>query len=413
MKAITNNQYKSVSELDRKYDAKVTGYYVRKDLIRMSLYKKMEIFLFVMLVTLLTGCGGGGGGASSIDSSIQAGEIVSAQEVETVFSSKAVHQGQITDSVTGKPLENVEVNIGSYTTTTDANGYYTLSDLSENEEAVVNFKKEGYLLGSTKTQIKELSGDNSASTNYLEYTMHAKNYQWDYNSNDEVAGTHIMIAASVSYDSINQKSYNGTNTAELIYFDITSTEGKTAFPGAFKGINSNGTMVQFETYGLISILLKDSNGNTLRLSEGETATLCFDAVSSLEKPDTLPLWYYDYDQGLWFEEGYAQLQEDDSYKGEISHLGTWSLNRVVEDEPGIYRGRIVDEDGSPISDVRLQAIGDNWISSDLSTNEDGVFEIEVIPGKSFQLEAYNYKDKYEAKYNDLLSAISSGEIVGD
>ena len=396
IRAITNNQYKGVNELYRKSDPKVTGYY----------YKKMEIFLFVILLTLLTGCGGGSTAAFNTTAS----EDTSIQVAETAEVSKAVQKGHITDSLTGEPLANVDVSIGSQTATTGVNGFYTLSNLTETEEAVISFEKEGYLLGSTKIQIKELSGDNTLSTNYLEYSMHVKNYQWDYNSNDEVIGAHIMIDASVSYESINQKSYNGTNTAELIYFDITSNEGKAAFPGAFKGINSNGTLVHFDSYGLISIILKDSSGNTLCFAEGETATLIFDAVSSLEKPDTLPLWYYDYEQGLWFEEGYAQLQEDGSYEGEISHLGTWSLNRTLEDEAGIYRGRIIDEDGSPMSDVRLQAIGDNWISNDLSTDEDGVFEIEVIPGKSFKLKAYNYKDKYEAKYNDTISAISSGEI---
>jgi len=407
IRTITNYSYKGVSELYYKSDAKVTGYYittrdtdaiaVRKELIRMYLYKKMEILLFVMLVTLLTGCGGGSGG-----SSIQA--------VETTLASKAVQQGHITDSLTGEPLANVEVSTGSQIATTDTDGFYTLSNLIETEEAVINFKKEGYLLGSTKIQIKELSGNNTPSTNYLEYTMHAKNYQWDYNSNDEVSGSHILIDASVSYESINRKSYNGINTAELIYFDIISSEGKTAFPGAFKGINSNGTIVQFETYGLISVTLKDSNGNTLHFAEGETATLRFDAVSSLEKPDTLPLWNYDYDQGLWFEEGYAQLQGNGSYKGEISHLGTWSLNKPLEEEVGIYRGRIISEDGSPISDVRLQAIGNNWISSDLSTDEDGVFEIEVKPGEDFKLKAYHYEDKYAAE-SGTISAVASGEIV--
>ena len=389
--------------------------------------------LIVSLATLITGCGGGGGSttasagttgstaltgttgsysspAASSYSSPTNGTLIATTSAP---STKAIQSGQVKDSATGKVLKNVEVSIGSQTATTDTDGYYTLYSLTETEETVINFKKEGYLLGSTKIQIKELSEDNTPSTNYLEYTMHAKNYQWDYHSNDEVAGAHIMIDASVSYESINSKSYSGTNTAELVYFDITSNEGKAAFPGAFKGINSNGTMVQFETYGLISITLKDGNGNTLRFTEGETATLRFDAVSSLEKPDTLPLWNYDYDQGLWFEEGYAQLQEDGSYKGDISHLGTWSLNKPLEEEAGIYRGRILNEEGSPISDVRLQAIGDNWISNDLSTDEDGVFEIEVIPGKSFKLSAYNYKDKYKASYNNKIAAIASGDIAED
>ncbi len=370
----------------------------------MYLYKKTEIVLFVMLVTLLTGCGGGGG-----DSSTQAVGNSSIQVVETV-ASKAVQQGHITDSLTGKGLANVEVRIGSQTAITDIDGSYTLDSLTETEEAVINFEKEGYLLGSKKIQLKTFSEDDIVSSNYLEYTMHEKNYQWDYNSNDEVTGTHVMIDASVSYNSINSKSYTGTNTAELIYFDITSDEGKAAFPGDFKGINSNGVMVHFDSYGLISILLKDSDGNKLQLAENETATLRFDAVSSLEKLDTLPLWYYDYDQGLWFEKGYAQLQSDGSYTGEISHLGTWSLNRVLEDEPGIYRGRILNEDGSPICDVRLQAVGNNWISHDLSTDEDGVFEIVVIPGEDFKLKAYHYEEKYAAE-SGTISAVASGEIV--
>ena len=58
-------------------------------------------------------------------------------------------------------MKNVEVSIGSHTAITDSDGFYTLSDLTETEEAVVNFEKEGYLLGSTKILIK----------NYLE-TIH-------------------------------------------------------------------------------------------------------------------------------------------------------------------------------------------------------------------------------------------------
>jgi len=33
------------------------------------------------------------------------------------------------------------------------------------------------------------------------------------------------------------------------------------------------------------------------------------------------------------------------------------------------------------------------------------------PGKSFKLKAYDYKNKYEASYNDSIAAIASGEIV--
>jgi hypothetical protein len=179
----------------------------------------------------------------------------------------------------------------------------------------------------------------------------------------------------------------------------------------FNGINSNGETEQFESYGLITLLLEDTNGNRVDLIEGETATLTFTAVSLKEKPDTLPLWYYDYEQGIWFEEGYAQLQDDGSYKGEVSHLGTWSINKPLENDPGIYRARIVYADGTPAKNVRIKAIGKNWISQDLSTDEEGVFEINVIPDSSFMLTAYDYKNKYGAKYSSTLPAVASGDVV--
>jgi len=87
------------------------------------------------------------------------------------------------------------------------------------------------------------------------------------------------------------------------------------------------------------------------------------------------------------------------------------LNRPIEDDPGIYRGHITYTDGTPAQDVRIYALGDNWSSNDLSTDEDGIFELEVISESSFHLKAYNYKDKYDAYYNGTIAAIVSGEIV--
>ena len=380
----------------------------------MYFYKKTEIFLFVMLVTLLTGCGGGSGDSSTQavgDSSTQAVVDTSIQVEETLLVSKVMQQGHITDSVTGEALANVEVRIGSQTVTSDIDGFYTLYNLTETEEAVINFEKEGYLLGSTKIQIKELSEDNTPSINYLEYSMYAHDYQWNHDSTEEILSSRIAIDAAVSYIQSKGSPYIGTMEVGLTILDHDESALLNNFPGAFEGINSNGQMVPFVSYGLISLSLKDNNGNLLNLTDDTRATLTFNAGSSLVEENIIPLWYYDYEQGLWIEEGYAELQEDGTYKGDVSHSGTWSLNIPIETDPGIYRGRIVFEDGTPATEVRINAMGDNWISSDLSTDEDGTFEIKVIPGESFKLKAYNYKDKYEANYNGLIPAIDSGKII--
>ncbi len=364
-----------------------------------------QSILILSLATLLAGCGGG---SSSTSAGTTATTSTSSTSIPT---KKAIHSGQVKDSSTGNGLVNVKVSIGESTTTTDENGFYTLSDLTENEEAVINFEKEGYVLGSTIIQIKRLSGDNTISQNYLEYAIDTYDYQWSYDGQTEVSGSNVDIAANVYTDTAGD-SYNGEVTTELEILDVTSQEGKTLFPGAFEGENTNGETVQFESYGLISLVPKDASGNILNFTDGSTVTLTFDTVTSLDD-QIVPMWYYNNAQDTWIEAGYAERQENGTYQGEISHPGTWSLSKPLENAPGIYRGRIVYEDGTPAQDIRIYAIGSNWSSSDLSTDEEGIFEIEVVPGNSFQLLAYNYKDKYEAVYNATIPAIASGEIVED
>ena len=273
-------------------------------------------------------------------------------------------------------------------------------------------KKMDISLAVPKIQIKTLSGDNTPSTNYLEYTMDTYDYQWSYDSETGASNSNIDIPAFVYTDATGEL-YTGMVSAVLEIQDITTKEGKELFPGSFEGLNSNGQITQFVSYGLISLSFKDTNDNALNFISGAGAILKFNTVPSSEQQNIIPLWYYDYTKGSWIEEGYAERQTDGTYHGEISHPGTWSLNKPLETDPGIYRGRIVNVNGSPVSDVRLHAVGDNWMSSDLSTDENGLFEIEVIPGKSFQLAAYDYKNKYGATYNATIPAIASGDIVED
>jgi hypothetical protein len=361
-----------------------------------------QSILILSLATLLAGCGGGSSSTSTASTST------------STPTAKAVHSGQVKDSSTGNGLANVKVSFGESTTTTDENGFYALSNLITSEEATVNFEKEGYLLGSTQIQLKSLSGDNTTSLNYLEYSMSAYSDAWDngkkwtYESQNGATGGAVEVPAGMIHTDAAGNVYNGIVSARWVFKDTMTAEGRDAFPGAFKGINTNGVLVPFVSYGLTSLELEDESGASLNVSEN--ITLVLPSVTGTTE-NILPLWYYDYDQGLWVEEGYAERQADGTYRADISHPGTWSLSQPIEEEVGIYRGHIIDEDGSPMSDVRLHAVGDNWISSDLTTDEDGMFEIEVIPGSSFKLKAYDYKNKYGANYNGIIAAIASGDIV--
>jgi len=366
--------------------------------------KKSFYLLFLITTLILVGCGGGSG--QDTETKVSSSPSLAPSTTST---SKIIHLGQVKDSQTGNALNDVKVTLGTVSTTTDKNGFYSLGNLNTSDKTTINFTKKGYLLGSTQIKIKATNLDNSPATNYLEYNLYPHDYQYNQETKEEISSPHIDIHNSVSYIDI-----DGNNYHDLISVEITIlNEEQTLIPnftGTFEGINNNGILVQFETFGLISTLIKDNNDNKLTFSEGDTGTLIFKPIIST-KEDTIALWHYNYEKGFWIEKGYAELQNDGTYKAEISHLGTWSLSKPIENESGIYRGRIIDSDGLPIDHVRLKAIGTNWISHDLSTDENGFFEINTIPNSEFRLEAYDYKNKYGAKYANIIPAIASGEII--
>ena len=367
----------------------------------MYLYSKKNIIsVLLMSVTILTGCGGGGSTTTSTETSAT---------TSTPAAAKAAQSGQLTDSVTREPLANVEVSIGGHTATTDAQGFYELADITVSDRAVVTFKHEDYYTNSKIISIKEYSDGTTLSPNYLEFALDKYDDQHNADSQGEKwwgENYGIKIPGGIYTDN-EGNDFNGNVIANVAYEDVSTDKGRDAFPGAYEGENSNGVIVPFVSYGFMVIKLEDESGTALNISDN--ITLTFPLTGATE--ESIPLWYYDHTQGIWIEEGYATRLWDGSYEGTVSHPGTWSLNQPIEDAPGTYTDRIVYPNGTPVKNLRVHAVGKNWIRTDLSTDENGVLEIEVIPGEEFGLKVYHYGDKYGAEFNGMIPAIASGEIV--
>jgi len=319
----------------------------------------------------------------------------------------SIQQGQIVDS-NGLGIEGTIVHISDQTTVTDINGYYSLNNLVANKKTVVSIKPKNGPAQSTIISVEKYSKSTTRlSPNYLKYTVDTYENTWESESQEGIDGSHIIIPAS-GYLDAEGNIYNGTVTHELSFEDIWTEKIRDTFPGTYSGINSNGVNIAFISYGLMSIDLSSKNGNPLTLSDG-MSIIFYSAKNETDK--TIPLWHYDYTKGIWQEKSIAYRQKNGTYKGHILHAGTWSLSKAVEEELGTYRGRIVYTNGKPVKDARVYLVGKNWIKKDLSTNAQGIFEIEVVPGEEFRFRAYNYKWKYGAIYSNTLPAVKSGEVI--
>lgn len=322
----------------------------------------------------------------------------------------AIQAGHIVDTYTGRGMKNVLVTLNGCTTQTDENGFYIFTQIAASEKATLVIQADKSYLHSEVIAVTKYNIDNNLSTNFVEYKVGKYHSRWSYYSNKGMSSTRSEISSSTTYTDNENHIFNGIIQAGWIFKDTMSAQGRDTFPGLYEGIDDNGVLVPFVAYGFISLELKNATGNFLNVSEN--ITLKFTDITGTTQ-ETIALWSYNYTEGQWIQEGYAQRDEDGTYIAEVSQPGTWSLCQAIQEDPGIFRGRIINVEGQGLAQVRVKAVGQNWIGKDLTTDENGNFEINVIPDSPFRLKAYNYKDEYAAEYSQVIAGIASGAISED
>ncbi|MDE3274042.1 putative Ig domain-containing protein [Pseudoalteromonas sp. G4] len=150
-------------------------------------------------------------------------------------------------------------------------------------------------------------------------------------------------------------------------------------PGDMVTTNDSGELLPIESFGAITVDFHDESGELLQLADGKVAQINIPAVGS-NKPSVIPLYYYNTNQGIWIEEGEAQLVTADNgkqyYQGNVSHFTTWNADRVYE--TAYIHGCVVDSNDNAVTGIRVRAEGQSYIgSSSARTNNDGSFSIPV------------------------------------
>lgn len=91
-------------------------------------------------------------------------------------------------------------------------------------------------------------------------------------------------------------------TVRATYIDPTSPTQFSTAPGDFTGRTFSNALVQIESFGMLSVDVRDPQGQRLDLAPGQQAVLQFPGRGGTA-PATRPLWRFDTQQGVWVEEG--------------------------------------------------------------------------------------------------------------
>lgn len=240
-------------------------------------------------------------------------------------------KGKICDT-NGNNLTNVTIISGNNQATTDSLGYFNIDvDTLIGNRHVLRIQKDGYF---DRIYSKMVSDTMNYPIQLIKKEPSKFVTLKKFNANEgiiiEVNGATVTIPES-SLAKNDGSDYNGTVDISVVYLSPTESPAmEPLMPGAdLMAIANEGDTVPLISYGMVNVEMSDEDGNPLQLKNGCEAYLKYPAPKGFSNHDTIPLWYFNEESGLWVEEGYSTRQGD-KYVGSVRHFTWWNCDIKIE-----------------------------------------------------------------------------------
>lgn len=303
----------------------------------------------------------------------------------------------------GEFLANAVIKVNDRVASTDDEGIFRIQGLEASEgRNYLEVNKEGYFF----------SGRNFYVSNNESVTVLVKMLERELIGNipastggevETAEGMKVVLPA----DAISG-GYSGDVRVYGKYMDPTATETMLAIPG-MEGQNEAGAEGILLSFGMGHIELEDGSGNELELADGVSAELTMpipaDLVGSADA--TIPLWYFDEAEGIWKEDGEAQLQGD-KYVGSVTHFTPWNCDDFA---CGFYETIQVTCPETDMTGlvVRLDIQGRNFPTSVQVSSATGTIRVFIPCAEEIDLTVILPASQTAPSAEYFLGSISTGE----
>lgn len=250
---------------------------------------------------------------------------------DTPTMTMAALSGIVFDS-NGNTLANVTVENGTATTTTGANGVFTLNQVNAvNGRAVLKFKKSGYMdivrsmavSEGEKWEVVMVNDDDTKTVTYNANSAQSITSSQDSKMKVDMPANGYKVDATGA-------AYTGQVTTKMLYLDPDDKNFAAKMPGGdLAAVRTDGSDAMLLSYGMTKVDMTGDQGQKLQLKEGEKATLTFPVPDTLKTntPANIPLWSFNEETGLWEEEGSATYDSANGvYVGQVSHFSWVNLD---------------------------------------------------------------------------------------
>lgn len=273
------------------------------------------------------------------------------------------------------PLDEVIVTVTGVSTSasTSGSGYFTVLNVPATDRAVVNFSKSGYV-STTKIAVIQ-----SGSAAYVETNMAPASAAQTVNAdNGGIARDPNNNDATVTIDAGTLRDADGNVVTGDVDVGVTSfnplnENEAAAFPGNFAG-EVNGQEQPFISLGFMDVTVQQG-GEDLNINSTSRIEIPIPASEVATAPDTIPLWYFNAERGVWVQQGTA-TKVVNVYQGNVEHFSTWNADYLYEE--AYKSGKVIDEEGNPVAGATVVAEGDGWRNETI-TDSNGEYTLPIEP----------------------------------
>lgn len=220
-------------------------------------------------------------------------------------------------------IEDAFVMIGGESSTTDENGFFTISGFFNPDGTLITVSKDGYFDANGRlipypdvpvnTKVKLISKSDPVK----DKTDKIISYDTDF----------ANVTFKENSYTIRDVKYEGIVEVIGTSIDIEDPEYSLYSPGSMETFKDEEFKILFP-FGRVNVELYSESGE--RVDIDAPAEIRFDISEELAQraPDEIPLWYLDTNTGLWIEDGIA-IKDGNTYKGEVTHFTDWCVGLDV------------------------------------------------------------------------------------
>ena len=282
------------------------------------------------------------------------------------------------------PVAGANIIIGASSAVTDENGVFIIEGATVNEKfAYIKASKSGYINGS-RTVIP------TTGTNNITIMLLEQNAVGTTNSGEvkTIASNGASVTLNGAYVKEDGSNYSGAVKVHLHHLNPIDENMSNQMPGMLYAENSDGEERMLQTLGMLSVELKGSAGEDLNISTGSSAEITIPLDPSLLPiaPSTIPLWYFDEENGYWKEEGEAVLTGT-NYVGTVTHFSFWNCD--IPAEAVRFNVSVTDDADVPLVFSHVTITSNTFGTRGGFTNEDGVVNGLIPSNEVLVLEVFD------------------------